>query len=209
MPLRSPLKRRRGPMRLLRSEPGHRHLAQLRDEGNLEALARYVDDPESSPRLRRRAVTYVASMKPGGGKAMTGVGPTDPTIVAVLAPLLEEDPDPAVRRAAAYGLRRTGSESAAQSLIHALSDSDKATRIHAVMGLGDLRSSAAVEPLSRLLDDRSCAGNAARALVEIGDKRALATLKNATSSAGSRWSRRKFAQAATDLEHREGPPPTQ
>jgi HEAT repeat protein len=196
-------------MRLLHSEPGHRQLAQLRDEGNLEALARYIDDPESSRRLRRHAVTYVASMQPGGGKAITGVGPTDPAIVSVLGPLLEKDLDPAVRRAAAHGLRRTGNESAAQPLLYALSDSDKATRIHAVIGLGDLRSSAAVEPLSRLLDDRSCAGNAARSLVEIGDKRALATLRNAASSAGSRWSRRKFAQAATDLEHREEPPPTQ
>jgi HEAT repeat protein len=140
---------------------------------------------------------------------MTGVGPTDPAIVSVLGPLLERDLDPEVRRAAAYGLRRTGNESAAEPLLRALSDSDKATRIHAVMGLGDLQSTAAVEPLSRLLDDRSYAGDAARALVEIGDKRALAALRNAASSAGSRWSRRKFAQAATDLEHREEPPPTQ
>jgi HEAT repeat protein len=147
-------------------------------------------------------------MKPGGGKATTGVGPTDPAIVSVLGPLLEKDPDPAVRRAAAYGLRRTGDERAAEPLLRALSDSDKATRIHAVMGLGDLQSTAAVEPLSRLLDDRSCAGNAARALIEIGDKRALAALRNAASSARPRWLRRKFAQAATDLEHRGELPPT-
>lgn len=195
-------------MRLFRSEPGFKQLAQLRDEGDLEALTRHINDPKSSRRLRRHAVTYVASMKPGGGKAMTGVGSTDPAIVSVLGPLLEKDPDPAVRRTAAYGLRRTGNESAAQPLLHALSDSDKATRIHAVMGLGDLRSSAAVEPLLRLLDDRSCAGNAARALVEIDDKRALIPLRNAASSAGSRWSRRKFAQAAADLEHRRKLPPT-
>jgi hypothetical protein len=196
-------------VRLFRSEPGLKQLAQLRDEGGLEALARHINDPESSRRLRRHAVTYIASMKPGGGKAMTGVGPTDPAIVSVLGPLLEKDPDSAVRRAAAYGLRRTGNESATQPLLHGLSDSDKATRIHAVMGLGDLRTSAAVDPLLRLLDDRSCAGNAARALAEIGDQRALIPLRNAASSAGSRWSRRKFAQAATDLERRGGLPPPQ
>jgi hypothetical protein len=192
----------------LRSEPGFKQLAQLRDEGDLEALGRYINDPKASRRLLRHAVTYVASMRPGGGKAMTGVGPTDPTIVSVLGPLLEENPDPTVRRAAAYGLRRTGDESAAGPLLRALADSDNGTRIHAVMGLGDLRSVAAVGPLSLLLDDRSCAGNAARALVEIGDERALAALRNAASSARSRCSRRKFARAAADLEHRQERPPT-
>jgi len=195
-------------VRLLPSEPEHKRLAQLRDEGDLEALVRWISDPESSQRLRRHAVTYVASMKPGGGKAMTGVGPTDPAIVSVLGPLLEKDPDPAVRRAAAYGLRRTGDEGAAEPLLRALSDSDNATRIHAVMGLGDLQTSAAVEPLSRLLHDRSCAREAARALVEIGDQRALAALRSGASSAGSKWSRKRFAQAATDLEHRGDLPPT-
>lgn len=130
-------------MRLSRSEPGYAHLARLRDECDLETLARYLNDPKSAGRLRRRAVTYIASTKPGGGKASTGFGATDPAIVPILAPLLENDPDRAVRRAAAYGLRRTGDQSAAQPLLHALADTDKATRIHAAMGLGDLRSRAA------------------------------------------------------------------
>jgi hypothetical protein len=91
-------------MRLLHLEPGHAHLAQLRDEGDIESLARYLNDPKSSRGLRRHAVTYIASTKPGGGKASRGVGATDPAIVSILAPLLEEDPDRSVRRAAAYGL---------------------------------------------------------------------------------------------------------
>lgn len=193
-------------MRLFSSEPGHAQLARLRNEGDLDALARYLRDPASPKRLRRHAATYVASTKPGGGKAKTGVGFTDPAIVPVLAPLLEEDPDPAVRRTAAYGLRRVNDQSAVQPLLHALSDEDKATRIHAIMGLGDLRSRAAVEPLAQLLDDRSLAGIAATALVEIGDERALAPLRNAALSVGSRRLREKLARAVIDLERRVGLP---
>jgi HEAT repeat protein len=191
-------------MSLLRSEPGHADLAELRNEGNLGALAGHVNDPKSSRRLRRHAVVYIASTKPGGGKADIGVGSTDPAIIPLLAPLLEEDPDRSVRRTAAYGLRRTGDRSAIQPLIRALSDSDKATRIHAALGLGDLQAREAIEPLSELLDDRGCAEPAARALVEIGDERALEPLKRAASSARSRRQREKFAQAVIDLERRVG-----
>jgi HEAT repeat protein len=195
------------PMGLLRSEPSHTDLGRLRDEGDLETLARYIHEPKSSRRLRRHAVTYIASVKPGGGKAKTGIGATDPAIVPILAPLLENDPDPSVRRAAAYGLRRTGDQRTEQPLLHALSDADKATRVHAAMGLGDLQSRAAVEPLLQLLGDRGCADVAAKALVKIGDERALAPLKKAVSSAGSRRRREKITQAVIDLERRVGLPP--
>jgi HEAT repeat protein len=191
-------------MRLPRLEPGHSNFKRLRDEGDLKALAEYLNDPKSSRGIRRHAVTYIASTKPGGGKASTGFGTTDPAIVPILAPLLEGDPDRSVRRTAAYGLRRTGDQSAAQPLLYALSDIDKATRIHAAMGLGDLGSRAAVEPLSELLDDRACAGTAARALVEIGNEHALVALKTAASSAQSRWQRERLSRAVSDLEHRVG-----
>jgi HEAT repeat protein len=191
-------------MRLLRNEPKHADLARLRDEGDLESLADYLNNPKSSRRLRRHAATYIASTKPGGGKASTGFGATDPAIVPILAPVLERDPDSSVRRSAAYGLRRTSDESVVQPLLRALSDTDKATRIHAAMGLGDLRSRAAVEPLSELLHDRACAGAAARALVEIGDECALEPLRGAASSATSKRQREKFTRAAVDLERRVG-----
>jgi len=193
-------------MRLSRHEPGYADLARLRDEGALETLARYLNDPTSSRRLRRRVVTYIASTKPGGGKATMATGATDPAIIPILAPALDEDSDPSVRRAAAYGLRRTGDQSAVQPLLGALSDTDKATRIHAAMGLGDLRSRAAVEPLSQLLTDRSCAETAARALVEIGDERAISPLRTATSSTKSKRMREKLNQAIVDLERRVGLP---
>ena len=191
-------------MHLSRGEPGHAQLARLRNLGDLNALTRYLDDPKSSRRLRRRATTYIATAKPGGGKASTGFGSTDPAIVPILTPLVEGDPDSSVRRAAAYGLRRTGDQAAAQPLLNALSDTDKATRIHAAMGLGELRSRAAVDALSRLLDDRGCAETAARALVEIGDERALIPLRHAASSATTRRWREKFRQALVDLEQRVG-----
>lgn len=184
--------------------PGYQDFQRLRDNGDLERLAVYLDDPHCPRRLRRRAATYVASMKPGGGKAGTGLGSTDPRIIPVLAPLLEGDPDPSVRRAAAYGLRRTGDEGAVRPLLLALSDKDKATRIHAAMGLGSLRSRDAVKPLSELLHDRACGVTAARALVEIRDESALAPLRAAASSAGSRRRRAALNRAASDLECRVG-----
>jgi HEAT repeat protein len=191
-------------MRLSRHEPGYSDLARLRDEGDLEALARYLNDPKSSRRLRRRVVTYIASTKPGGGKATMATGATDPAIIPILAPTLHEDPDPSVRRAAAYGLRRTGDQGAVQPLLGALSDTDKATRVHAAMGLGDLRSRAAVEPLSQLLTDHSCAETAAGSLVVIGDEQALTPLRIAASSTRSKRMRKKFDQAVVDLERRVG-----
>ena len=131
-------------------------------------------------------------------------GATDPAIIPILAPALHKDPDPSVRRAAAYGLRRTGDQAAVQPLLSALSDTDKATRIHAAMGLGVLQARAAVEPLSQLLMDRGCAAVAARALVEIGDERGLTFLRSAASSARSERLRKKFHEAVIDLERRVG-----
>jgi HEAT repeat protein len=194
-------------MRLLRREPSHGELSKLREEGELEALQGYIDDPKSSRRLRRRATTYLASTRPGGGKASTGTGSTDPAIVPILAPLLENDPDRAVRRAAAYGLRRTADRGAVQSLLRALTDADKATRIHAIMGLGELQSREAVEPLLEILDDPSSAGSAAKALVDIGDERALDPLRNAATSAKSARTQRTLRQAAAELETRVGHQP--
>jgi HEAT repeat protein len=194
-------------MRLLSRDPGHGELSRLRDEGDLDALARYVNDPKSSRRLRRKAATYIATTKPGGGKAAMGSGATAPAIIPILTPLLEGDADPSVRKAAAYGLRRTGDESAVPPLLRALSDSDKATRIHAAMGLGDLHSRAAVDPLSQLLDDSACARAAATALIEIGDERGLPALRRAASSATSRRKRKMFSEAAFELDCRTGQQP--
>jgi HEAT repeat protein len=191
-------------MRLSRHEPGFAELARLRDNGDLETLAGYLSDPKSSRRLRRRTVTYIASTKPGGGKATLGNGATDPAIIPILAPVLHEDSDRGVRRAAAYGLRRTDDQGAVQPLLRALSDTDVATRIHAAMGLGDLRSRAAITPLSQLLLDRKCAETAARSLVEIGDEQALEPLRAAASSAASKRLRKKFSEAVADLEQRVG-----
>jgi HEAT repeat protein len=190
-------------VRLLRIEPGNAHLARLRDESRLNDLADYIDDPRASRHLRRRATSFIASAKPGGGRA-GWKGPTEPSMIPVLAPLLESDGDPSVRRSAAYGLRRTGDQAAVPALLRALSDPDNATRTHAIIGLGDLQARAAVEPVSELLDQRRDAGTAAQALVKIGDERALGPLKAAAASTKSRRRKEKLIDAVADLERRVG-----
>jgi HEAT repeat protein len=192
------------PVPLPRLEPGNAYLAHLREGGHLYDLARIIDDPESSRHLRQRATLHLASMKPGGGKASALRGETEPAVIPILGPLLEQDRNSTVRRSAAYGLRRTGDQAAVRPLLYALSDTDRATRTHAVIGLGALRAREAVEPLSELLNDRHHGGAAAKALVEIGDERALAPLRDAAGSTKSGRRRDKLSRCVVDLERRVG-----
>lgn len=196
------------PMRLPRLEPETSYLHHLRNQGEIELLARYLDDPNATRRLRRRVTHALASMAPGGGRAGLR-GPVDPEVIAHLAPLLEGDPDPAVRRTAAFGLRRTHDRAAIGPLLKGLGDSDKAPRGNSMLGVGDLRAREAVEPLATLLGDRSYAVMAARALVRIGDERALESLRTAAASSRSRRRRAAFEQAAAELEARVGLRPSE
>jgi HEAT repeat protein len=186
-------------MRLPRLEPGTGSLFHLRDVGDLDSLVAYLDDPRSTRRLRRRATLAIAGMAPGGGKASFR-GSVDPAVIPRLAPLLETDPDAGVRRSAAYGLRRTGDEAAIPSLLKGLSDGDRATRTHSIIGLGALKAREAVEPLTGLLDDPRHAGSAAKALAQIGDERALGHMRIAAATARSERRRRQFERAIAALE---------
>jgi hypothetical protein len=192
---------RRGDLRL---DPSYSVLSELREENDIAALAGYLEEPNASAWLRERASFMIATTKPGGGKSSALRPSTDPNAISILAPLLEGDPDPAVRRNAAYGLRGTGDQAACKSLIGALSDADPATRTHATIGLGDLRSRDAVESLSRLLSDSSCRLSAARALVKIGDERALGPLRDAARQDRFPRRRRKLEATVLDLEIRVG-----
>lgn len=187
-------------MRLPRLEPSTGHLFHLRDGGDLDRLVAYLDDPRSTRRLRRRVTLAIASMAPGGGRASALFGSVDPAVIPRLAPLIEADPDSGVRRSAAYGLRRTGDRAAIPSLLKGLSDSDRATRTHSIIGLGALKAREAVEPLVGLLDDPKHAGSAAQALGQIGDEKALGHLRIAAATVSSERRRRQFECAIAELE---------
>ena len=72
--------------------------------------------------------------------------------------------------------------------------------MHAVLGLGDLQSRAAVEPLGQLLSDRYCQSRAAEALVKIRDARALSLLDAAAKREQSPRRRERLLDAARELE---------
>jgi HEAT repeat protein len=186
-----------------RLEPGGSYFDHLRDAGDLELLASYLDDPDASRRMRRRAARTIATMAPGGGRTRAFSGAVDPGVIPHLGPLLEEDPDPVVRRWAAFGLRRTSDLRALKPLLCGLSDSDSATRSHAILSLGELKAREGVEPLIALLDDDRHGPLAAKALAEIRDERAVPYLQlAATTARGSR--RVQVEQALFELEQRVG-----
>jgi HEAT repeat protein len=187
-----------------RLEPGDRQLSALREEGNLKALCGYLDEPDATPALRRRVTLMIATMAPGGGDAGIFSGPTDPAIIPILAPLLEEDVDVGVRRSAAAGLSRTRDPGAADALLKALSSSDGATRVHGIFGLERLRWRPAVDSIARLLDDPKCRRCAAEALVQIGDGRAIRPLWTAAFAAEHPRVRKGLERAAGRLEEAAG-----
>ncbi len=201
MPLRAAASRWR--KHWTRLEPSSNELRVLREDGNLEALCWYLGETEATPSLRRRATLMIASMAPDGGHAGFS-GPTDPAIVPILAPLLEEDADPRVRRTAAFGLSRTRDPGATGALLQALASTDAATRVHGILGLERLRWRPAVDPIAGLLDDPKCRTRAAEALVEIGDGRAIRPLWTAALAAESSRERKRLEGAAVRLEQAAG-----
>jgi HEAT repeat protein len=187
-------------MRLPRLEPSTGYLSHLRNAGDLDLLVAYLDDPCCTQRFRRRVTLRIASMAPGGGRASALRGSVDPAVIPHLGPLLEADPDPGVRRSAAYGLRRTGDTAAIPPLLNGLADADKATRIHSIIGLGELKAREALEPLTGLLDDGVYAGTAAKALGQIGDERALGPLRIAAATSKSGRQRKLLERAIGEVD---------
>jgi HEAT repeats/HEAT repeat len=180
--------------------PGSPVLDDARDAGDIESIATLLRDPDVAPGLRRKASHALATTKPGGGRSSAWRPSTDPRAIPILAELVMNDPDPAVRRSAVFGLRGCQDVAVSGPLIHALSDPDKATRMHAVLGLGELRSREAVEALGRLLSDRYCQARAAKALVKIRDGRAISLLEEAATNERSSRRRERLLEAARNLE---------
>jgi len=105
----------------------------------------------------------------------------EPAVIPALTVALEVDPDRLVKRHAAYGLSYIPDRAVAPPLLGALPLADRATKGHAIMGLGRLRIREAVPDLVPLLNDRYARMLVADALVAIGDERGLAPLREAAA----------------------------
>jgi len=111
----------------------------------------------------------------------------EPGAVASLVPLLQDNVK-AVREETSTALAAIG-EAAVPSLLAALTHAEWLVRLHAVEALGKTRSPEAVDPLLTVLfndRDRAVREDAARALGQIGDARAVEFLVTAMKEPGLR-----------------------
>lgn len=111
----------------------------------------------------------------------------EPGAVASLVPLLQDNVK-AVREETSTALAAIG-EAAVPSLLAALTHAEWLVRLHAVEALGKTRSPEAVDPLLSVLfndRDRAVREDAARALGQIGDARAVEFLVTAMKEPGLR-----------------------
>ena len=111
----------------------------------------------------------------------------DPEAVGLLIPLLQ-DKVKAVREETSTALAAIG-EASLSSLLAALTHAEWLVRLHAVEALGKTRSPEAVDPLLSVLfndRDRAVREDAARALGQIGDARAVEFLATAMKEPGLR-----------------------
>jgi HEAT repeat protein len=92
-------------------------------------------------------------------------------------------PDLVVRRTAYEGLVRYADPSMLSSFLAGLSDSDSEIRTLCIRGLGAIKDSRGIDPLARILADATeseyIRAEAARALGEIGDRRAIQIFSSA------------------------------
>ncbi len=147
-------------------------LSQIGDARVLDRLIAVMESPDWIVRM------HVA-------KALGRIG--DPRAIKPLMPLLH-DKVKAVREDAADALVGIG-KPAVPLLLEALTHDEWLVRLHAIEALGKMRSPEAVEPLLGVLfNDRDAAirEDAARALGEIGDARAVQFLLVAMNEAGLR-----------------------
>lgn len=93
--------------------------------------------------------------------------------------LADRSAAPSLRATAAWLLRRLGDSRAAKALLAVIDDVSDDVRTQAIIELGGLRATEAVDPLLQRLDtaDRSTRMVVAHALGEIGDARAQAQLR--------------------------------
>ncbi len=80
------------------------------------------------------------------------------------------------RHNAIWALAKLGDKRAVPAIIPLIKDKNRKNKDYAVWALGYLRDPRAVEPLAEALDDLDCCSEAAEALAEIGDRRAVMPL---------------------------------
>jgi len=141
------------------------------------------DYPSLSQGERAEIVSEIAKPRPAGDTIRARIVEThesgERTHEPALTLVLEFDPDPRVKRTAAFGLACIPDRAAVPGLRMALGLPDRATKTHAIFALGRLRAREALPELVALLDDWYTCMSAADALVAIGDDRALPALSRA------------------------------
>lgn len=160
-----------------------------------------------SPAMRRHEVERLAFRRVDGARGMKAIRRTfeggDRDVIAALTSVVEHDDDATVVRAALFGLCRMSDPAAVPGLLLGLDCADRASRVHAVTGLGRLRAREAVPRLVPLLKDSYLRAEVAEALVEIRDARAVEPLRGAADSS-PRWRRAKMRRYADALEQAVG-----
>jgi len=154
------------------------------DPAGAPSLALPPDFITRTPKQRREVVWALAQARSRTRESLVETirhsgEDGEPGVVAALTTALEADPDKLVKRHAAYGLASVPDQAVVPPLRGALALPDRATKGHAILGLGRRRAREAVPDLAALLDDRYASLMAADALVAIGDEGGLAPLRQA------------------------------
>jgi HEAT repeat protein len=147
-PLVGALKDRNHPVRKAAAEA----LGKMGDSRATEPLVAVLKD--SNPAVRRAAAETLISIG-----------------IPAIEPLIKALGNKYIGRDVAGVLVKIGS-AAVEPLIEALQDEDREVRKRAILALGRMRDTRAVEPLIAALDDRMAIGEVAKALEKIGDVRA-------------------------------------
>lgn len=165
-----------------------------------------------TPKQRREVVWALAQVRSRTGDSHAETirhsgEDGDPGVVPALTVALETDPDKLVKRHAAYGLASVADPAIVPPLRGALALPDRATKGHAILGLGRRRAREVVPDLVALLDDHYASLMAADALVAIGDERGLAALRQAAGR-GLPLRRHRLRRRVWALEAVLGQPPS-
>jgi hypothetical protein len=158
------------------------------------------------PAERDRFVLSLVKRQTDGARGFRAAfreGHGDPAALPALRVIAELDPDEAVKRSALFGLSRIDDPSSIPTLRAALTAPDRASRAHAINGLGRLRAREAVPDLIHTLrHDRYGRAIAAQALATIGDPEAGDALRSAVKKSAP-WRRPGLRRALDQLEDRD------
>lgn len=145
-------------------------LGLLKDKSAISAIGIMIHDKDEI--VRNRVATALGKLE-------------DPSVIVYLEPLLK-DKDQGVRLATIQSLGMIGTEKSVDLLSNSLSTaSDQTEKVIAIQALGKTKEQKGGDILLDILknEDSYLAMNAAKALAEIGDKRALPFIKNRIETA--------------------------